>query len=52
MPQCSSDMLAREKCFDEAMTQFALAYSEQNERDYAELQKPAHSRRVRDAKVF
>jgi|KBSMisStaDraftv2_1062788.scaffolds.fasta_scaffold6110140_2 hypothetical protein len=40
------------EALDKAMTQSALAYSQQNGHDYAELQKPAHSRRVRDAKVF
>lgn len=31
---------------DEALTEFAFAYSKQNERDYAELQKAERSRRI------
>jgi hypothetical protein len=31
---------------DEALTRFAFAYSEQNERDYAELQKAAREHRI------
>jgi uncharacterized protein (DUF2252 family) len=31
---------------DEALTKFAFAYSEQNERDYAELKKAARSKRI------
>jgi uncharacterized protein (DUF2252 family) len=31
---------------DEALTKFAFAYSEQNERDYAELQKAARTHRI------
>ena len=40
------------EALDEAMRQSALAYSQKNGRDYAELRKPARSHRVRDAKVF
>src|SRR5215831_8073441 len=32
---------------DEALTKFAFAYSEQNERDYATLQKAARTRRIK-----
>lgn len=31
---------------DEALTKFAFAYSEQNDRDYAELQKAAKTKRI------
>jgi uncharacterized protein (DUF2252 family) len=36
---------------DEALTKFAFAYSEQNERDYEELQKAARSKRIAVADV-
>jgi uncharacterized protein (DUF2252 family) len=36
---------------DEALTKFALAYSEQNERDYAELQKAARTHRIKVSQV-
>ncbi len=36
---------------DEALTKFAFAYSEQNERDYAELQKAAKTRRIKVSQV-
>ncbi len=36
---------------DEVLTKFAFAYSEQNERDYAELQKAAKARRIKVAQV-
>jgi uncharacterized protein (DUF2252 family) len=36
---------------DEALTKFAFSYSEQNDRDYAELQKAARSKRVKVAAV-
>ncbi len=36
---------------DEALTKFAFAYGEQNERDYAELRKAARSHRVKVAEV-
>jgi hypothetical protein len=44
--------VGKREALDEAMTQFALAYSQQNDCDYAELQKAVRSHRVRDAKVF
>lgn len=36
---------------DEALTQFAFAYSEQNERDYSALQKAARTKRIKVAAV-
>jgi hypothetical protein len=36
---------------DEALTKFALAYSQQNDRDYAELKKAARTRRITVSKV-
>jgi uncharacterized protein (DUF2252 family) len=36
---------------DEALTKFAFAYSEQNERDYAALQKSARTRQIKVAAV-
>ena len=36
---------------DEALTKFAFAYGEQNERDYAELQKAAKTRRIKVSQV-
>jgi uncharacterized protein (DUF2252 family) len=36
---------------DEAFTKFAFAYSEQNERDYAELQKAARTHRIKVSSV-
>jgi uncharacterized protein (DUF2252 family) len=36
---------------DEALTKFAFAYSEQNERDYEELQKAARSKRIKVSDV-
>jgi hypothetical protein len=36
---------------DEALTEFAIAYSKQNERDYAELQKAARSNRIKVSSV-
>jgi uncharacterized protein (DUF2252 family) len=36
---------------DEALTKFAVAYGEQNERDYAELQKAARTRRIKVSEV-
>ena len=36
---------------DEALTNFAFAYSEQNERDYAKLQNAAHTKRIKVAAV-
>ena len=36
---------------DEALTKFAFAYSEQNERDYAELQKASRARRIQVSRV-
>jgi uncharacterized protein (DUF2252 family) len=36
---------------DEAFTKFAFAYCEQNERDYAELQKAARSHRIKVSSV-
>lgn len=37
--------------FDDAMTKFALAYAEQNERDYESLKKAANSGRIPVSKV-
>jgi uncharacterized protein (DUF2252 family) len=36
---------------DESLTKFAFAYAEQNERDYAELQKAAKTRRIKVSQV-
>jgi hypothetical protein len=36
---------------DEALTKFALAYAQQNERDYSELQKAARAQRIEVAKT-
>jgi uncharacterized protein (DUF2252 family) len=36
---------------DEALTKFAFAYSEQNERDYEELQKAARTKRIKVSEV-
>jgi uncharacterized protein (DUF2252 family) len=36
---------------DKALTKFALAYSQQNDRDYAELKKAARTRRITVSKV-
>jgi uncharacterized protein (DUF2252 family) len=36
---------------DEALTKFAFAYSEQNERDYEELKKAARTKRIKVASV-
>ena len=36
---------------DEALTKFAFAYGKQNERDYAELQKAAKTKRIKVAEV-
>lgn len=36
---------------DEAITRFAVAYTEQTERDYAELQQAARSRRIKVARI-
>jgi uncharacterized protein (DUF2252 family) len=36
---------------DEVLTKFAFAYGEQNERDYAELQKAARTRRIKVSQV-
>jgi uncharacterized protein (DUF2252 family) len=36
---------------DEALTKFAFAYGEQNERDYAELQKAARTNRIKVSEV-
>ena len=34
--------VGKSDALDEALTKFAFAYSEQNDRDYAELKKAAH----------
>ena len=36
---------------DEALTKFAFAYSEQNDRDYAELKKAARTKRIQVSDV-
>ena len=36
---------------DEALTEFAFAYSEQNDRDYDELKKAARTKRIKVAEV-
>jgi hypothetical protein len=46
-----SGYLGKTDEIDEALTKFAFAYSEQNERDYAELQKAARTRRIQVARV-
>ncbi len=44
--------VGKSEALDDAMTKFAFAYSEQNERDYAQLQSAARSGRIEAAKVF
>jgi uncharacterized protein (DUF2252 family) len=46
-----SGYLGKTDEIDEALTKFAFAYSEQNERDYAELQKAARTRRIQVSRV-
>ena len=46
-----SGYLGKTDEIDEALTKFAFAYSEQNDRDYAELQKAARSRRIQVSSV-
>jgi hypothetical protein len=36
---------------DEALTKFAFAYSEQNERDYDDLKKAARTKRIEVSEV-
>jgi len=43
--------VGKSEALDEALTKFAFAYSEQNEFDYAELQKAARMDRIRVSKV-
>lgn len=43
--------VGRSESLDDALTKFAFAYSEQNERDYEELQKAARLHRISVAKV-
>jgi uncharacterized protein (DUF2252 family) len=44
--------VGKSEALDDALTDFAFAYSEQTERDYAELKKAARSGRIQVAKVF
>ncbi len=44
--------VGKSEAIDDALTQFAIAYSKQNSRDYAELKKAARSHRVEVAQVF
>ena len=44
--------IGKSEALDDAMTDFAFAYSEQNDRDYAALQRATRSGRVKAAKVF
>ncbi len=46
-----SGYLGKTDEIDEALTKFAFAYSEQNQRDYEELQKAARSKRIEVAAV-
>src|SRR5271170_5719181 len=46
-----SGYLGKTDEIDEALTKFAFAYSEQNERDYAELQKAARTHRIQVSRV-
>ena len=46
-----SGYLGKTDEIDEAPTKFAFAYSQQNDRDYAELQKAARSHRIQVARV-
>jgi uncharacterized protein (DUF2252 family) len=39
------------EALDEALTEFAFAYSEQNDRDYAELKKAARTHRIAVSKI-
>jgi hypothetical protein len=41
----------KSEVLDDAMTKFAFAYAEQNERDYEQLQKAARTHRVKVLKV-
>jgi len=43
--------VGKSEALDEALTKFAFAYSEQNESDYAELQKAVHTDRIKVSKV-
>lgn len=43
--------VGKSEALDDALTKFALAYSEQNELDYAELQKAARAERIKVSKV-
>ncbi len=51
MPAMISGYLGKTDEIDEALTKFAFAYSEQNERDYAELQKAARTKRIQVSRV-
>ena len=44
--------VGKSEALDDAMTKFAFAYSEQNSRDYAELQKAVRIHRVKVVKFF
>jgi uncharacterized protein (DUF2252 family) len=46
-----SGYLGKTDEIDEALTKFAFAYSEQNDRDYAELQKVARTHRIQVSRV-
>jgi hypothetical protein len=41
----------KSEALDDAMTKFAFAYAEQNERDYEQLQKAVRTHRVKVSKV-
>src|SRR5277367_394121 len=43
--------VGKSDALDDALTEFAFAYSEQNDRDYAALQKAARTRRITVSKV-
>jgi uncharacterized protein (DUF2252 family) len=43
--------VGKSDALDEALTEFAIAYSKQNERDYEELKKAARTRRITVSKV-
>ena len=43
--------VGKNDALDEALTEFAFAYSEQNDRDYAELKKAARTHRITVSKI-
>jgi Uncharacterized protein conserved in bacteria (DUF2252) len=43
--------VGKSDALDEALTEFAFAYSQQNDRDYAQLKKAARTHRIIVSKV-